>query len=94
VKRRDSDRLGANERRIEIEAKGKEEFLRSPPARDARGRLCGVRIHKEKEREPIGLKEFRSKSLFHSETRGHVLTPFFGTYQSVGQAANGEWAGA
>ena len=37
MKRRDSDRLGANERRIEIEAKGKEEFLHSPPARDVRG---------------------------------------------------------
>ena len=34
------------------------------------------------------------KFIFHSETWGHVLTPFFGTCQSIGQTAHREWAGA
>ena len=40
------------------------------------------------------MKEFRSKRLFHFETGGNVLTPFFSTCQSVGQAADEGWAGA
>ena len=39
VKRRNIDRLGANEQRRKAKATGKEEFLHLPPAGDARGRL-------------------------------------------------------
>ena len=46
------------------------------------------------EEKPIRLKEFRSKRLFHFETGGNVLTPFFSMCQSVGQAADEGWAGA
>ena len=94
MKRQNSDRLGAEGRSW---SQGKIRVFTPPPgAEEARSQLRGVRIHTEKEKELIRLKEFWSKSLFHFETggRGHVLTLLFGTCQSGGQAANREWADA
>ena len=64
-----------------------------PPARDARSRLCGIRVHAEAEGKPIGLKELQSKIYISLQNWGQALTPFFGTCQSVGQTADREWVG-
>ena len=42
----------------------------------------------------LGVEEFRSKIYISLRNwGGHVLILFFSTCQSVGQAADGEWAG-
>ena len=79
--------------RAEVGARGKKEFLQSPPARDAKSPLCGVRIHMEEERTNRTERISEQKFIFHSETGGLVLIPFFGMCQSVRKAAEA-WAGA
>ena len=68
MKRQNSDRLGAEGRSW---SQGQIRVFTPPPgAEEARSQLRGVRIHTEKEKELIRLKEFWSKSLYHFETGG------------------------